>query len=331
MLQRVDPRRPDEATIAHAAEILRSGGLVAFPTETVYGLGANALDAAAVDRIYAAKGRPAYNPLIVHVADADRAHDVARAWPEVAARLARAFWPGPLTLVVPKRAAVPASVTAGLDTVAVRVPSHPVARALLDAAKIPVAAPSANRSGEVSPTTGSHVEKSLGGAVDLILDAGPTLVGIESTVVDVTVDPPVVLRPGTITHDDLARVVGAVADARRSARSHDARPSPGMLDRHYAPRAALLVVDGNDVRRAIAHAHHAGRTVGAILRTPGLATTSANHVIELPDDPAGYASGLYAALHRLDDAGVDVIVAERPANGPEWHAVRDRLARAAHR
>jgi L-threonylcarbamoyladenylate synthase len=329
MLQRVDPQRPDEATIARAAEILRHGGLVAFPTETVYGLGANALDAQAVDRIYAAKGRPAYNPLIVHLADADHVLDVARAWPDAAARLARAFWPGPLTLVVPKRAEIPASVTAGLDTVAVRVPSHPVALALLAAAKIPVAAPSANRSTEVSPTTGSHVEKSLGDLVDLILDAGPTLVGIESTVVDVTVDPPVVLRPGMITREDIARVVGTVADAPRAVIADEARPSPGMLDRHYAPRSSLALVDRKGVVGAIDDSHRAGKRVGAIVWTSGLHSPRAQ-IIELPDEPSQYAAGLYAALHELDDARVDVIVVERPPDGPEWHAVRDRLSRAAH-
>ncbi len=236
MLQRVDPQRPDEATIARAAEILRGGGLVAFPTETVYGLGANALDPAAVDRIYAAKGRPSFNPLIVHVADADHVLDVAAAWPDNAERLARAFWPGPLTLVLPKRPEVPSSVTAGLDTVAVRVPSHPVARALLVAAGIPIAAPSANRSSEVSPTTGAHVEKSLGDAVDLILDAGPTLVGIESTVVDLTFDPPAILRPGIITREDLALVIGEIGQAKLLV---------GILPRQSAEEAPTSVEVGD--------------------------------------------------------------------------------------
>jgi L-threonylcarbamoyladenylate synthase len=332
MLQRVDPRRPDEATIARAAEILRGGGLVAFPTETVYGLGANALDAAAVDRIYAAKGRPAYNPLIVHVADVDRVRDVAREWPAAAERLARAFWPGPLTLVVPKRPEVPASVTAGLDSVAVRVPAHPVARALLAAARIPIAAPSANRSTEVSPTTGAHVEKSLGDAVDLILDAGPTTVGIESTVVDVTVDPPVVLRPGMITLDDLARTVGMVLDVPRGAAAgEEARRSPGMLDRHYAPRASLLLASRERALPLIEEQEQAGRRVGVLLIDLALPSSASRRVILLADDPVRYATALYAALHQLDDDGVDLIVVERPPDGPEWHAVRDRLERAAHR
>jgi L-threonylcarbamoyladenylate synthase len=332
MLQRVDPQRPDEATIARAAEILRGGGLVAFPTETVYGLGANALDAAAVDRIYAAKGRPAHNPLIVHVADVAQVRDVAREWPDAADRLARAFWPGPLTLVVPKRPEVPSSVTAGLDTVAVRVPAHPVARALLIAARIPIAAPSANRSTEVSPTTGAHVEKSLGDAVDLILDAGPTMVGIESTVVDVTVRPPVVLRPGMITRDDLTRIVGEIVDvATGEDAGNEARRSPGMLDRHYAPRAPLVVADRRYLPDLIDDQEQAGQRVGAILYTPGVVATPNRHAIVLSHDPAKYAAGLYAALHDLDDAGVDVIVVEETPEGSEWLAVRDRLARASHR
>jgi L-threonylcarbamoyladenylate synthase len=346
MLERVDPRHPDEAVIARAAEILRRGGLVAFPTETVYGLGANALDPDAVDRIFAAKGRPWFNPLIVHVADLDRVRDVARDWPENAERLARAFWPGPLTLVVHKRPEVPPSVSGGGDTVGVRVPSHPVARALLTAAGIPVAAPSANRSNEVSPTTGSHVQKSLGEAVDLILDAGPTTVGIESTVVDVTQDPPSVLRPGMITQADLTRVVGEVVrtiiefrphpprDEPRQADVGDrhARPSPGMLERHYAPRTSLLLVETGSLRRTIEDEERAGRRVGAILITVMTPSPPAHRIAELDADPAKYAAALYAVLHQLDeDTGVDVIVVERPPMLPEWFAVLDRLWRAAHR
>ncbi len=330
MLQRIDPLRPDEAIIARAAEILRRGGLVAFPTETVYGLGANALDPAAVERIYAAKGRPTYNPLIVHVADATDVFEVAREWPDKAARLARAFWPGPLTLVVPKLAEVPPGVTAGLDTVAVRVPSHPVARALLAAARLPIAAPSANRSMEVSPTTGAHVEKSLGEAVDLILDAGPTQVGIESTVVDVSVDPPVLLRPGMIAREDVARVVGALSDSQR-ADGTEARRSPGMLDRHYAPRAALLLVDAGRARDVFEQTQLGGQRTGAILRGSTIPSARPDLIVELPDDSARFAAGLYAALHRLDDAGAEVIIVERPPDRPEWRAVLDRLERAAQK
>ena len=343
MLQRVDPQRPDETIIARAADILRRGGLVAFPTETVYGLGADALDPAAVDRIFAAKGRPLFNPLIVHVADADHARDVVAVWPDSAERLARAFWPGPLTLVLPKRPEVPLSVTAGLDTVAVRVPSHPVARALLLAAGIPIAAPSANRSTGVSPTTGSHVEKSLGDAVDLILDAGATTVGIESTVVDLTVDLPSVLRPGMITRDDLERVLGKLGQGRHIVefRPHEPSPStdagdaprrsPGMLHLHYAPRAALVLRTRANLGRLFDAEESADRRVGAILITEAIPSTGTRRVIVLGDDPTRYAASLYAALHELDEAGVDVIVVERPPENPEWTAILDRLNRAQHR
>src|SRR4051794_39087740 len=204
---------PDPADVAVAAAVLHRGGLVAFPTETVYGLGANALDAAAVARIFAAKGRPATNPLIVHVAAAEHVWSVAADWPAVAARLAERFWPGPLTLVLPKAAAVPDAVTAGGPTVAVRVPAHPVALALLRAAGVPLAAPSANRSTELSPTTAGHVLHGLGGRIDLVLDAGPTAGGIESTVLDVTTNPPRLLRPGLVTPAMIEAVIGPIRRA----------------------------------------------------------------------------------------------------------------------
>lgn len=331
MLVRVDPARPDQAIITRAAEILRGGGLVAFPTETVYGLGASALDADAVDRIFEAKGRPSYNPLIVHIADAALADQVAREWPDAARKLARAFWPGPVTLVVPKRPNVPANVTAGLDTVGVRVPEHPVAHALLAAAGIPIAAPSANRSTEVSPTTGWHVEQSLGQAVDLVLDAGSTRVGIESTVIDVTVDPPVILRPGMISAADVARVVGRVlegVDAPGDA--HEPRKSPGTLDRHYAPRAALVLADTEQAAELAHGALRDGRRVGVLWFSPDVGAPD-GYTICLPPDPVGYAARLYAALHELDDDAVELIVVEEPPHRPEWRAVLDRLERAARR
>ena len=216
-LLRIDPANPDRATLRVAAVALRHGGLVAFPTETVYGLGAHALDEAAVARIYAAKGRPSYNPLIVHVTDAEAAKALVADWPTNAALLARAFWPGPLTLVLPKRGIVPDAITAGLPSVAVRVPAHPVALALLREARIPIAAPSANRCTELSPTTAAHVVESLGDVVDLIVDGGPTTVGIESTVVDLSGPAPRVLRPGMISAAQIAEVVGRVDDASAPA------------------------------------------------------------------------------------------------------------------
>jgi L-threonylcarbamoyladenylate synthase len=325
----VDPGAPDAAAVRDAARLLREGGLVAFPTETVYGLGANALDARAVERIYVAKGRPSFNPLIVHLADVTQVERVARDWPERAAALARAFWPGPLTMVVPKRAGVPDSVTAGLPSVAVRIPSHPVAHAILAAADIPVAAPSANRSTMVSPTTAQHVAKSLGDRVDLIVDGGPTTVGIESTVVDLTTDSPVLLRPGAISPEQLGAVLG-VAVPRATAEAGDAsdapRASPGMMERHYAPRARVVLCDAADVADAIDEEARGG-SVGAMVVRARAGTGTLR--VQMPADAARYAARLYATLHALDDAGVNAIVIERVPSSADWDAVRDRLQRAA--
>ncbi|MDB4948466.1 MAG: hypothetical protein JWM27_1115 [Gemmatimonadetes bacterium] len=325
---RVDPASPDAAVLARAASVLRRGGLVAFPTETVYGLGANALDPAAVARIFAAKGRPSYNPLIVHVADGERARALASDWPEAAERLAAAFWPGPLTLVVPKHASVPDAATAGRPNVALRVPAHPVAHALLLAADLPIAAPSANRSTEISPSTAAHVAKSLGGRVDLILDGGPTRVGIESTVVSLLESIPMLLRPGTLSIDHLRAVVGDVRVPHVEPGADEARLSPGMMDRHYAPRARLSVVDAKALREAAARDVERGLRVGAIAFDAGAIEGAES--VHLPRDPAGYAAGLYAALHALDDAGVDAIYVEAVPEDAAWAGVRDRLRRAAH-
>jgi L-threonylcarbamoyladenylate synthase len=334
----VDAIAPDAAAIAEAAAVLRAGRLVAFPTETVYGLGANALDADAVARIFAAKSRPGYNPLIVHVPDTSAIRGLVSVWPELAARLAAAFWPGPLTLVVPKSAAVPSAVTAGLETVAVRVPAHPVAQALLRAAAVPVAAPSANRFMRLSPTSAAHVARGLGDRVDLILDGGDTPVGIESTVLDLTPRRPTLLRPGVISEAELRAVIGDVARVADhdtlAARGSDGpgderpRPAPGMLDRHYAPDAELRVVgSGEEAKRLAAEAHGAGRVVGALPRT--LLNLPADHVIAMPSDARGYARLLYAALHSLDDAGCDLVLVEQLPDAGEWDGVRDRLRRAA--
>jgi L-threonylcarbamoyladenylate synthase len=317
------------AAIAEAAVLIRSGQLVAFPTETVYGLGADALDPAAVDRIYQAKGRPAYNPVIVHVADAGQARELAARWPSVADRLADRWWPGPLTLVVPKAIGMPDAVTAGLPNVALRVPAHPVALALLKAAGRPIAAPSANRSGQVSPTTAAHVAEGLGDAIGLILDGGPTTIGIESTVLDLSGPRPVILRPGMVTRPELEAVVGPIEDPVRALSGEDGRPSPGMLDRHYAPRVPLVVAGpgGESLRETVARLTMAGAKVGALVRGfdlhPGAVCRA------LPQEPAGYARELYQAIHELDGAGVSVIVAEELPDHPAWEGIRDRLRRAA--
>lgn len=330
-VMKVEATAPDPAVMAQAAAILRAGGLVAFPTETVYGLGAHALDEAAVARIFAAKGRPQYNPLIVHVPDAASARHLVADWPETADRAAAAFWPGPLTLVLPKRPHVPAGVTAGLDTVAVRVPSHPVALALLRAADLPVAAPSANRFTRVSPTTAEHVARGLGDSVDLIIDGGATPLGIESTVLDLSGPQPALLRLGVIGADELEHILGRVAVRTGSIPPGEAAaPAPGMLDRHYAPVAELRVfrddADGGAMAEA---ARREGRRVGALVRHAFHAP--ADLVLTLPDDPAGYARLLYAALHSLDDAGYDLILVEAVPDDGVWRAVADRLRRAAPR
>jgi L-threonylcarbamoyladenylate synthase len=327
----VPPGDAGRAAIAKAAALLKQGEVVAFPTETVYGLGAHALDPAAVQRIYDAKGRPAWNPLIVHVADSSAAVRLVRRWPSEAEMLAVRYWPGPLTLVLPRDPVVPDIVTAGLDTVAIRVPAHPVTSALLQASGLPLAAPSANRSGEVSPTTAEHVARGLGDRIPLILDGGPTTVGIESTVLDLSGEKPVLLRPGMVSREELEALVGPVLDPPREAESTSARPSPGMLKRHYAPKAPLAVFEpGSDTagHPLVAAAREAGLPIGAILYS---AVTLPSVLVEhLPADPNGYARGLYAALHRLDERGVGCILVERPPAEPGWDAIRDRLRRAAH-
>src|SRR5262245_24011117 len=232
---RVDPAHPDAATLARAADCLRRGGLVAFPTETVYGLGVHAPDRPAVPRLFEAKGRPANDPLIVHVDAVERVHALVRTMPDAVAALSARFWPGPLTLVLPRSARVPDEVTAGLDTVGVRVPAHPVARALLMAAGIPVAAPSANLFSRPSPTRASHVLDDLGGRIDLIVDGGATEVGVESTVLDLTRDVPTILRPGAVSREMLRAILPRVEQRSPAASPSDAMPSPGILDRHTPP------------------------------------------------------------------------------------------------
>jgi L-threonylcarbamoyladenylate synthase len=324
----VDPLFPQADRIARAAAVLRGGGLVAFPTETVYGLGALALDAAAVGRIFAAKGRPANNPVIVHIAEASEAIKVAAAWPDAAEPLARRFWPGPLTLIVPRGSSVPDVTTAGGPTVALRVPAHPIALALLRAVGAPIAAPSANRSSELSPTLAEHVLRGLDGRIDFILDGGPTAGGIESTVLDVTTTPPRLLRPGLIGPAELEAVIGPI-ERLATTRTDAVLPSPGMMPRHYAPRTPLeCTVDG--WRRVEQLLHHGAR-VGWLTITPQSEPVPMGLIVRtLPADAVGYAAQLYAALHALDEAGVDRIVVDVPPDGEEWLAVRDRLRRAAH-
>ncbi len=328
----VDPENPEPEAIAQAAERLRQGDLVAFPTETVYGLGANALNAEAAARIFAAKGRPARNPLIVHAADVDAVRAIVTAWPDTAARLAEAFWPGPLTLVLPRHASIPDIVTGGGPTVGVRIPAHPVALALLRAAGVPVAAPSANRSLQLSPTRAEHVARSLGGRIPLILDGGATSGGLESTVLNLSGDVPQLLRPGLIDPAQIEAVIGPIQRSVSPAPPAEdgPLPAPGMLSRHYAPRAPLeLHADSTDIRVRIHPLLLQGRRVGwltfgsAVPALPGLV------VMSMPRDPARYAARLYTALHELDAADVDAIFVDTPPDEETWLAVRDRLERAA--
>jgi L-threonylcarbamoyladenylate synthase len=316
----------DPAEIDRAARLLRAGRLVAFPTETVYGLGANALDAEAVARIYAVKRRPSTSPLIVHVASIEMAQSLVANWPEIADRLARQFWPGPLTLVLEKQfekpPVVPAIVTAGLPTVGLRMPAHPIALALIRAAGVPLAAPSANRFTEVSPTTADHVRLSLGSDIDYILDGGPCRVGIESTVLSLVEPGPVLLRPGGISRTELEAIVGPVASADQvqTEAPAGAHPSPGMHPRHYSPRTPLLLVkDGK-----LPDQGH-----GIYLQHQHPPSRESVQTIPMPAAAPDYAAALYENLHQADAGNYNWIVVDLPPNTPEWEAVHDRLRRAA--
>jgi L-threonylcarbamoyladenylate synthase len=338
---KLDPRDPDAAGIERAAAILRAGGLVAFPTETVYGLGAHALDRAAVLRLFTAKGRPSNDPLIVHIHDLDALHALVVDVPPAATALAARFWPGPLTMVLRRSAAVPLEVTAGLETVAVRIPAHPIARSLIETAGIPVAAPSANLFSRPSPTRAEHVLEDLNGRIDLVIDGGPTTVGVESTVIDLSGAVPTILRPGAVTLE-MVRSVLPDARLRTTASEHDgAMKSPGLLARHYAPRAPLTLYNGAAslvVARIAADAAAAiaeGRRVGIVATDEDKffdLRNDALHIVRLgpEEDTALLAANLYSALRTLDAAAVDMIFARtfREESGLTT-AIHDRLRRAA--
>jgi L-threonylcarbamoyladenylate synthase len=329
----VDPVRPQPAVVAEAVRILRAGGLVAFPTETVYGLGASALDEGAVRRVFAAKGRPLGHPLIAHVEGEEPARSLARAWPEMASRLARAFWPGPLTLVVDRAMHVPDVVSGGGESIAVRVPAHPVALAIIEGLGGPVAAPSANRHQQVSPTLAAHVIAQLGEHVDLVLDAGPCATGIESSVIDVRGKTARVLRLGAAPLRELREIVGDLEMLDENAGEGVGRASPGMGARHYAPQARLRIVDTlADARSAVQDLSAAGRRAGVIVREePSAHAWPEGTVVRaLGSTPEDYARLLYATLHDLDDAGVRAIVVVRVPRDETWSAIADRLRRAGH-
>lgn len=335
----INPATPESDLIAQAAEVIRAGGLVAFPTETVYGLGANALDANAIDRIYAAKRRPASDPLIVHIAHFDQLERLAADVPYAAQRLATAFWPGPLTMVLRRAANVPPNIATGMDTVAVRMPIHPIARALIEAADTPIAAPSANTFTRPSATNASHVLEDLYGRVDVVIDGGAAPLGVESTVIDLTGETPVVLRPGGLVMADLHRVLPDITAKQRFLSEGEATSSPGQLTKHYAPRARVMLYEGETeaVRGAIedtAQRYLAnGRKVGVLAVDEDAAyfTQLGVRIIALGErgNSAAIAKVLFGALRALDAQGVDVILAPLLGGDGLGEAIKDRLLRAA--
>jgi L-threonylcarbamoyladenylate synthase len=307
--------------ILKAVEILRRGGLVAFPTETVYGLGADATNAEAIQKVFAAKGRPSHNPLIVHIADISIAKRFAAEWPDVAQLLAEKFWPGPLTIVLPKSPHIVDAVTAGRQTVGLRVPNHPQALDLLKRFTGPLAAPSANRSTRVSPTTAQHVRDELGDSVDLILDGGPCTVGIESTVLDLTTTPPTILRPGAVTQAQIEELIGPVHRFNGNVDANIPASSPGQQALHYSPRAIAYSFEPSELSRIKKISLQHGKS--AILT---IAPERGD--LQMPDDPEDYAKRLYATLRELDAHNVQAIFIQLPPDEPQWLAVRDRLLRA---
>ncbi|RTL48047.1 MAG: threonylcarbamoyl-AMP synthase [Rhodocyclaceae bacterium] len=323
-----------DVDISRAVRLLRAGELVGIPTETVYGLAADAANPAAVAKIFAAKGRPADHPLIVHIADGAQLPLWAKDIPDAAYQLADAFWPGPLTLILKRQPTVPDAVTGGQDTVGLRVPNHPLTLELLRMFTAAggsggVAAPSANRFGRISPTTADHVREELGDAVPLVLDGGPCAVGIESTIVDLSRGTPVILRPGAITAADIERVLHTDTVRPEPVEGREASPRvSGSLDAHYAPTTPLRLVASADLQRAVEDELAAGRRC-AVLSFQAIAPRHGLQHYPASHDPAGYAHDLYAALRNLDQSGAQVILVEDLPQGPHWLAVKDRLTRAA--
>lgn len=322
----VDPEHPQPEAIDRAVEHLAAGGLVAFPTETVYGLGADATNPEAVASLFRAKGRPAANPLIVHVLDQDQARLCVSDWSDRASRLAERYWPGPLTIVLPKSPLIPDIVTAGLDTVGVRSPSAPAARALLARLGKPLAAPSANRSNRLSPTLAQHVESDLAGLIDCILDAGPTALGLESTVLDLSGPEPTLLRPGPISREELAGALGKPIREREPA-AGGPLTSPGQLPVHYAPNTPAVRIDAAD-----AATFHAQGKIGLVVLGEAPALSQLEPVVraDLPD-PETAMRMIYRVLHELDEEGLDLIVIVIPPDEPAWAGIRDRVSRASRR
>ena len=316
--------RPNRASIARAARSLRAGELIAFPTETVYGLGADARRADAVRKIFIAKGRPVDHPVIVHLYDARELTQWTRAAPRGAHELAASFWPGPLTLILPRAANVPDAVTGGQDTVGIRVPSHPVARALLAEFGAGIAAPSANRFGRISPTSARHVADDLGDAVSIILDGGPCVVGIESTIVAFADDDPVLLRPGAVAVADLERALGRTLRPPTSA----APRAPGTLAAHYAPKTPAILAPPGALHAELEQLAERDEVIAVLARTVARPSDFSDLWIDAPRDAVAFAHDLYANLRTLDNANADAILIEAVPADHEWLAVRDRLERA---
>ena len=314
----------DDALIANAAAVLKAGGLVGLPTETVYGLAADASNSQAIAKIYSAKGRPSDHPVIVHLAHVDQIKDWATDIPEAAWILARAFWPGPMTLILKRAPHVLDAVTGGQDTVGLRVPSHPVAHAVLAAFDGGVAAPSANKFGRVSPTTAQHVRDEFGNAIDLVLDGGASEVGIESTIIDCSGSGQRVLRPGAITETMIADALGDTARSKPVAKTQTPRVS-GSLDAHYAPHTRLMLLAPAAVPAALATQDHGRVAVLSRVRPTGFA----GQWRQASADAHAYARELYAHLRELDGVGADLLLIEAPSQGMEWDGINDRLRRAA--
>lgn len=339
IIEQTDKIQMNKDTIKKAGDILRNGGLVAFPTETVYGLGADALNEQAAKKIYAAKGRPSDNPLIVHVADMEALDRITEEMPEAAKKVAEAFWPGPLTLILRKSRAVPTETTGGLETVAVRMPDHEIAREVIKAGGGYIAAPSANTSGRPSPTEARHVEADLNGKIDMILDGGAVEIGVESTILDMTVTPPMILRPGAVTEDMLETLIGEVAVDKSLMDPDSKRPpkAPGMKYRHYAPKAELVVVDGkmdavvDKINRLAKEKADAGYKVGIIgtQETVGRYQTGDIKCIGTRTDESTIASHLYGILREFDSDGAEFIYSEAFAAEGIGSAVMNRLLKAA--
>lgn len=321
------------AAVKSAAELLRAGEVVALPTETVYGVAANALDEKAVAKIFQIKGRPANNPIIVHVAGNEMAKSCAKNFPPIAEKLAESFWAGPLTLVLPRSEKIPDIVTAGGETVGIRWPSHPFIQAVIRECNFPLAAPSANLSNQISPTNAEHVRVQLAGKVPLIVDGGQSQVGIESTVLDLTVSPPRILRPGMIHAESLVAVCGKIQNPESGIQnSESALRSPGLLKKHYSPRAKLLVLDWKDeadLRFKIQNSKFKTTGCFVIAHTSIPAGEHFADVSVMPHDAEAFARALYAELHRCDAAGAELIVVEMPPQSAEWSGIADRLRRAA--